>query len=498
MSLIQPSLDRTDKDFDSLRARARSLISAVFPDWTDDNVADFGNILVELFCFTGDVLGFYQDTQARETRWTQATQRKNILSLCKLIGFVPTGGTAAVASVVFTLPAALPGPVIIPAGFRIQTEEVTDPIAYQVVTATSIPAGGLTLTVPVENSETQTETFPSNATGNQSFRLARSPFVDGSAQVSAADGAYTKVSNFLSSTSIDRHFTVGEDQSQRGVITFGNGVNGSIPSGTVEVVYKTGGGKAGRVEQNKLKVLPVALSDTFGNSANATVTNPGPSSGGNDRQTNQSIQLLAPELARIGERSICREDFEIVARRVPGVARALCVGMAEDPAVQPNQGILLVVPTGGGVASPTLLGTIQSTIDTEFPSWESFDLQIISAPYVTANIILTAYRKSTTTAADMAANIRAALSVFFRISNDDDTPNTTIDFGYAFKVAGGDPSLAWSSIFNAARDAAGVAKLDPNAFLVNGTEADLPLGLREFPVLGTVTIVDGLTGVVIP
>ena len=44
----------TDKDFDSLRLRLQSLVRLVFLDWTDFNVANFGNVLVEL-CRRGNL-----------------------------------------------------------------------------------------------------------------------------------------------------------------------------------------------------------------------------------------------------------------------------------------------------------------------------------------------------------------------------------------------------------------------------------------------------------
>ena len=64
----------------SLRLRLRNLVRSVFPEWTDFNVASFGNILVELYAFVGDVLAYYQDNQARESRIATATQRGETLT----------------------------------------------------------------------------------------------------------------------------------------------------------------------------------------------------------------------------------------------------------------------------------------------------------------------------------------------------------------------------------------------------------------------------------
>src|SRR5574341_105908 len=113
MALLAQATDYTDKDFDSLRLRLQNLVRSVFPEWTDFNVASFGNLLLELYAFVGDVLGFYQDNQARESRIATATQRKNLIALTKLLGFRPAGARAATADVTFTLAATPAAPVTI-------------------------------------------------------------------------------------------------------------------------------------------------------------------------------------------------------------------------------------------------------------------------------------------------------------------------------------------------------------------------------------------------
>ena len=95
MALLPENLDYTDKDFDSLRVRLFNLITGAFPTWSEQNVATFGNILVELFAHVGDVILFYQDNQAGESRITTAQLRRSLLALSKLLSFEPAGQTAA-------------------------------------------------------------------------------------------------------------------------------------------------------------------------------------------------------------------------------------------------------------------------------------------------------------------------------------------------------------------------------------------------------------------
>ncbi len=141
MGLLAQATDYTSKDVDSLRLRLQSLVRSVFPDWTDFNVASFGNILLELYAFVGDVLTFYQDNQARESRLLTATQRKNLIALTKLLGFRPAGAAAATVTETFTLAAPPVADVTFPASTRVQTASVTAPIAFQLLADVVIPAG---------------------------------------------------------------------------------------------------------------------------------------------------------------------------------------------------------------------------------------------------------------------------------------------------------------------------------------------------------------------
>lgn len=504
MALINPSLDYTDKDFDALRVRARQLISAAFPDWTDDNVANFGNMLVDLFCFTGDVLGFYQDKQARETRWTQATQRKNLIALVKLIGFAPAGATAAQATERFTLAAIMAADVVLPKGSTVRTLEVTEPIVYQLLEDLTIPAGVLTVDAVVENSEFQSDTFESDGLANQSFTLTKTPYLEGSSVVTAANGAYVQVANFLRSTSSDRHYTVIVDQNDRAKITFGNGINGTIPNGTITDAYRTGGGQAGRVDATTLRKLDGSFTDAFGSPASIVVTNPAASAGGTDRQSNRSIQLLAPESVRVSDRTVAREDFEIVAKKIPAVSRALMLTKNEDPGIPENSGILFLVPPGAGVAPQQTIDAVAAQF-VLFPYLQTFQLAIQTAAYKAISIEARVYlAKGWTTPAKRAeakANILRNLAAYFADADADGTPNPLIDFGFNQKAGNGEPagSVAWSDVFNVVRDTTGVRKVDAadSSFLLNGAHSDVAIANKEFPKLGAVTLIDGDTSEVL-
>ncbi len=500
MALLAQATDLTDKDFDSLRLRLQNLVRSVFPEWTDFNVASFGNLLVELYAFVGDVLSYYQDNQARESRIATATQRKNLISLCKLLGFRPAGARAATVDEVFSLAAPPTAPVRFPAGTRVRTASVTEPVVFQLLADVIIAAGASPprATGTLEHSEPQEELFASTGLPNQEVVLPSAPFLDGSALVTAGNGDYVEVSSFLGSTAADRHFTVVVDQNDRATVRFGNGVSGAIPSGTITARYKTGGGAKGNVNAGTLTKLDGSFSDDHGTPVAASVTNPQPASGGTDRQTLAQIRALAPESVRVLNRTVSREDFEINARRLAEVARALMLTSNEDSGVAENTGTLYVIPRGGGLPSQALKDAVRHQVTVVYPSTLTFQVSVQDPVYLRVDLEAKVHLRQGANAATVKASIFQALAAFFAVSREDGTPNTNVDFGWNLKDAEGNPAgeVALSDVFNAVRDVSGVRKIGdgPDDFLLNGAREDLPIGVREFPALGTVTLINGDTG----
>lgn len=501
--LPKPILDYTDKDFEAIRLRLRKLISSVFPTWTDDSVANFGNILVEAFAFTGDVLTFYQDNQAAEGRIPTATLRRSLLSLVKLLAYTPKGIGAATSTISIQLsaPVAAGATLTFKAGERVKTGDVSTPVFYQFLADLAIAAGQQSATATVENSAFANGVLTSNGLPNQSFSLPSTPYIDGSFSVTFADGTYTQVANFLASTPSSQNFVIGVDANNRATAFFGNGINGKIPIGSGSYTYKTGGGSGGRLQLNALSIFenPSRI-DSLGNTYQASIASSTVSSGGTDPETIGQIKVNAPASLTVLKRCVARSDYEVAALAVPGVARALHITSNEVGGTPQNSGITFVVPVGGGVPTAALLAAVAAQTATTGPLPATNTYQVLTqAPnYLTVNVSATVYRRQGTTTTAARANIATALGNFFAIQNADGTPNTTIDFGYYLKDQDGNPTnvLDWGILFAAIEAAGGIRKLDAGAsgLLLNGLRADVPLGITQFPVLGSIALIDGATG----
>lgn len=497
MSLLRPSLDYTDKDFDALRARLFNVITSAFPEWTDQEVANFGNLMVEMFAFVGDTLTFYQDNQAKESRWSSALLRRSMLGAVKLIAYVPRGTSAATADLTVQLSEPPTGSVTIEVGDKFKTLEITDPVVFQAITSAVIQPGTdpPVATITVEHSAGSEENRQSTGLPDQEYVLDDAPFLDGSLSIAANDGAYTVVSDLLSSSATERHASITVDENDKAHVRFGDGARGSIPVGAIRFAYKTGGGSRGNVEAGAIRRASKSYADSLGTAVNVTVTNAAKAGSGLGRQTVEGIRQAAPRSLRALTRTVSREDYEINALRVPGVARALMMTADEKPSVPENSGELYVVPAGGGAPSTALLTAVAAICTITYPKSLTFRLRVLPPQYLAINVTARVHLVRSALPAVVGPAIRAELALFFADTRADGSENPLVNFGYYL-----DEALAWSDIFNQVRDTKGVRKIDDGlaALTINGAADDIVLQPQQFPILGAVTLVDALTGLPLP
>jgi len=289
------------------------------------------------------------------------------------------------------------------------------------------------------------------------------------------------------------------DQNDRATVRFGNGTSGAPPTGTVRITYKTGGGLDGNVDAQRLVVIEGGYADTHGNPVQVSVINIEPASGGADRQTVASAKLLVPESLRAMTRTVAREDFEINARRVAGVSRALMLTSNEDTTIPENSGILYIIPQGGGLPTPALKNQVLRMVTETYPSTLTFQTSVQNPVYRSIGVEARVYLKQGHSQESVRDRIKANLGAMFRMAEPDGTPNPQLDFGFNIKDSQGNPvgEVAWSDVFNVIRDTDGVRKIgDRHGDLkLSGLPADVKLGIKEFPILGTVTLINGDTGI---
>ena len=146
------------------------------------------------------------------------------------------------------------------------------------------------------------------------------------------------------------------------------GTSETSPQGVLGIEYATGGGSAGCVEARSITVMSQPVYDADHRPVEIEALNPSPATGGRDGESIASIQENAPRSFRVAGQSITREDFEINACRVPGVARALMLTSNQDSRVEENAGRLYVVPHGGGQMSKAMASEVLRMVTENIPA----------------------------------------------------------------------------------------------------------------------------------
>jgi len=131
---------------------------------------------------------------------------------------------------------------------------------------------------------------------------------------------WTRVNDFLSSTSKDRHYTIDKTD---GEMRFGDGKYGMIlPIGSdnIKATYSTGGGNSGNVGASKISKLQSSITYVD------KVFNPISSSGGTENEDVDAFIERAPSILKTRNRAVAVEDYEWLAKEASdGVARAKAI-----------------------------------------------------------------------------------------------------------------------------------------------------------------------------
>lgn len=523
----------TDRNLAALRVRLAALILSVFPTWTDTERSNFGNILLDMFAFISDIQGYYLDSNALEAFITTAVQRRSLLKHSALVGYKPKGAAAASTAETFTA-TGLAANLLIQKGTIVQTLSNPDPVQFQTLSDLLLTPGAPTGTVEVENSTSQAESFVATGLPDATIQLSKTPYLDGSLSLTTPQGLFTEVSSFVNSAPTDKVFVVKVDNNDSATVYFGDGVTaGLVPTGTISCSYKTGGGASGNVAAHSIQAIPTTLQDIHGTSVLVTCDNNAGATGGADREGAEAIRQNAPQSITAPVTSVARTDFEIHSRQVPGVDRALYLTQNESGDVPINTGNLYIVAPGASgpdFPSDELLGRVRQVFvgdGAPRPMPATQTLVVAGATFLDVDVFARIYLKRNRTLlsdatyrAGIASAVRAALAAFFatKVTNADGTvsDNPDIDFGFYLREesAADVPTvgiLAESDVERTIAKVTGVREVGPRTgdLLIAATRRqadgssvvtqsaarqDVVVGLADFPRLGTVTLIDGDTG----
>lgn len=161
--------------------------------------------------------------------------------------------------------------------------------------------------------------------------------------------SWTRVNNFDSSISTDRHFMLIYQSSGKARIRFGNGTNGLKPTigKIIYLDFSVTEGLSGRMDAGEVVINVTADSDI------SSITNAG-SSGGSNAESVSSIIRNSRANVRLKDALWSKEDLESAARSASSsVQKALGIPGIGEASIH-------VIPSGGGTPSSGLLTTVET------------------------------------------------------------------------------------------------------------------------------------------
>ena len=505
-------LDYTGIERESLLIRAQRLFTQVNP-YHEDYSSNFPeNLLLESTVSIVDMIRAVMEQRVRQCYWSTVTERRAAARLGRVSWFQLTGASASTVDFVFTAvgAVAISRSVVLPAGTRVRSTDPNKPLTYRTLVEVTKPAATAAVSVAAENADVQSESFASTNAPNQEYTVPYEPYIDGTAAVHDDGGSYELIDSFLGPKSdgtavgsTDRCCVATMNDQYCLVIRFGDGITGAIPQGTVVIDYKTGGGSIGAVDANVTWQVESTIVDSMGAPVSFVVSNAVAAVPGIDVMTIGEAKVLGPLSMRTINRCVNEDDFEYVARLVPGIARAALVNRSRDTAIQENCAKLLLIAFGtqyaSGYYAPAAATTAQISAVTaliaqsgRYPALMGVAVDVLSAGYLDVTIEVRVNIAHSYTPAQVAANVRSVLQDFFSVAIDDKTANPLIGFGYELVDSDGivNQTLEWSAIFDAIFNAAGVRAIPYGAdsLLLNGAPMSVVVPTNHFPRLSTIVI----------
>ena len=222
---------------------------------------------------------------------------------------------------------------------------------------------------------------------DQKIELKKKPVISGSQKIVIGCREWKEKDDFEASGPGDEHYVFDPE---KGEITFGNGLNGSIPEDNKEISisYKTTLGQKGNVPAGqKWKINKLGFE-------NVTGENYKQATGGLDAESIEHAKLRAKKDFEARYRAITSEDYEQLALSTPGVrvARAKVIPdyNPEYPCIKiPGSITVVIVPyTRMGEVTPVpgkgFLQTVSSFLDIR--RLVTADLHVIEPRYVKISV----------------------------------------------------------------------------------------------------------------
>lgn len=322
----------------------------------------------------------------------------------------------------------------------------------------------------------------SNGLPDQEFETSNDNFINGSAVVTVDGEEWTQVSNFLSSASGDKHYTIKLGENDRATVAFGSGAAGKVPPvgvNNIGATYRFGAQNDGNVGSNTVVVDKTGL--TFINK----LYNPRQAGGWQEAEGSSDASLARAKIAGPSslhtlERALGPDDVVKLLRSYKDDlgASPFSRALAIEEGAGPKTVELTAVLKGGGIATADQLTALALFYNGDKfsnppkPNRMVANQEVVPFNYTPRTINITATVFSTAAATAIAERLR---QVFQPEALDTDGVTYIWDFGGEIPL-----SRINHEIF----------KVDTSTtkVVLSVPATDITLGPRELPRAGLINI----------
>lgn len=405
-----PSIDYTDRDYNSILQELKDRIPFYLTEWTDFNDTDLGIVIIALFAGIADQLHFQLDRHAGEAFLDTALTRPSVIKLLTLINYSPPSAVPSTVDLTFSITATLLDPVTIPEGTECQTAG-SPTVFFETTAEAIIPAGLVTVTAGAREGQSFSEELSiSTGLAYQEYALSVFGVIDTSVEVYIDEGTgeelWAEVETFVDQGPFDKAYT--QELTPEGFIKilFGDGGQGKIPltDATIRSDYRVGGGATGNVGAGTI----TEVNDTIlhlGSPLSIEVINAEAATGGLDEESIADAKRKGPQSLRTRWGLITEEDYADAAESVDGVAKAVAVGRGYRIVD------IYIAPAGGGLPSQQLKDDVADYIETR--KIVTTEINVLDPVYVSVSYTGVVYVRDNFVQSDVQADIETAQATFF-------------------------------------------------------------------------------------
>ena len=330
------NLRLTGLDFDELRSNFKNYLETQ-EEFTDyDSTGSAFSVLLDVLSYNTHINSFYLNMIANEMFIDTAIKRNSLMSLSKMLGYLPKSRKSSYANVTISVtPTDNPSNITIAKNTRFKSE--INGITFTFVTDRSYSAvanGNSTVTlsnIKLVQGEPLTFRYTANTSDHSiKYKIPNRGIDTDSITVNLQESeenttqsSYTLAPDLLNVNSSANVFFIEPDADDTYQIRFGDGILGrKEKTGNIVIIgYNLTNGVLG----NGARIFsPVS---TVAGYPGATVTTISASVGGSDEESNDNIRFNAPRHYEVQNRAVTANDYKrIITREYPQAESVVVYG----------------------------------------------------------------------------------------------------------------------------------------------------------------------------